>query len=225
MSTTRVAAAGLLVAALFGGCGGPGKPDAAPSPAPPGSPASKLAEGDATALERLLARRSRALQAGRPAAYAAPATGPPRIVDREAARNAAPLRLRAVELDVQSADVSGRRATLRVRSTYGIQGVRGTFASARRLTAVRTGKGWRVRSETGRRERHPWEVGPVVERRSRHFVVITPGGIEIEAAGLLEAFEGGYARMGEVLPRPRLRRPSTSSARSEEHTSELQSRP
>ena len=63
-----------------------------------------------------------------------------------------------------------------------------------------------MQSETSRRERHPWEVGPVVEHRSRHFVVIAPGGIEIEAAGLLEAFESGYARMGEVLRRPRLRR-------------------
>jgi hypothetical protein len=196
------------VAAHLAGCGGSGKPDAAPSatPTPPGSPATRPAEGDATALERLLARRSRALQAGRPVAYAATATGPQRIRDREAARNAAPLRLRDVELAVDSTDVSGRRARLQVRSIYGLRGVRGTFTSARRLTAVRTGKGWRVQSETSRRERHPWEIGPVVERRSRHFVVIAPGGIEIEAAGLLDAFEGGYARMGEVLRRPRLRR-------------------
>ena len=202
------AAAALLVAAHLAGCGGSSKPDAAPPPnsTPPGSPASKPAEGDATALERLLARRSRALQAGKPVAYAATATGPQRIRDHEAARNAAPLRLRDVELAVDSTDVSGRRARLQVRSIYGIRGVRGTFTSARRLTAVRTGKGWRVQSETSRRERHPWEIGPVVERRSRHFVVIAPGGIEIEAAGLLEAFESGYARMGDVLRRPRLRR-------------------
>jgi hypothetical protein len=208
VSAPRAAAAAVLgAAALLAGCGGASKPEAAsPSPAAPQSPASTPAAGDATALERLLARRSRALEAGRPVAYAATATGPQRIVDREVARNAAPLRLRDVDLAVESADVSGRRAQLRVRSTYGIQGVRGTFVSTRRLTAVRTGKGWRVQSETGRRERHPWEVGPVLERRSRHFVVIAPGGIEIEAAGLLEALEDGYARMGEVLRRPRLRR-------------------
>jgi hypothetical protein len=197
--------AAILVAALLAGCGGPSTPEAAPSPASPAArPADR--EGDATALERLLARRSRALQAGNPRAYAATATGPQRIVDREAVRNAAPLRLRDVELAVDSADVSGRRARLQVRSIYGIRGVRGTFASARRLTAVRTAKGWRVQSETSRRERHPWELGPVTEQRSRHFVVIAPGGILIEAAGLLEALEGGYARMGEVLRRPRLRR-------------------
>jgi len=163
-------------------------------------------EGDATALQRLLARRSRAFQAGKPQAYAATATGPQRIVDREAARNARPLRLRDVELAVDSADVRGRRARLQVRSSYGLRGLRGTFASTRRLTAVRTAKGWRVQAETGRRERHPWEVGPVTEHRSDHFVVIAPGGIEIEAAGLIETLEGGYARMGEVLRRPRLRR-------------------
>ena len=119
---------------------------------------------------------------GRPRAYAATATGPQRLRDREAARNAGPLRLRDVELAVDSADVSGRRASLAVRSIYGIRGVRGRFAAARRVTAVRTGKGWRVRSETSRRERHPWEVGPVAERRSRHFVVLAPRGLDIDGA-------------------------------------------
>jgi hypothetical protein len=151
-------------------------------------------------------RRARALEAGRPRAYAATATGPQRLRDREAARNAAPLRLRDVELAVDSADVSGRHASLSVRSSYGIRGVRGIFAATRRVTAVRTGKGWRVRSETSRRERHPWEIGPVSERRSRHFVVVAPRGLDTDAAGLTDALESGYARMGEVLRRPRLRR-------------------
>ena len=119
-------------------------------------------------------RRAQALEAGRPRAYAATATGPQRLRDREAARNAGSLRLRDVELAVDSSDVSGRRASLTVRSSYGIRGVRGSFAATRRVTAVRTGKGWRVRSETGRRQRNPWEVGPVAERRSRHFVVLAP---------------------------------------------------
>ena len=207
MSPPRATASAALAAVvLLTGCGGSSKPDAAPATGSPASPATKSAQGDATALERLLDRRSRALEAGGPKAYAATATGPQRLVDREVARNAAPLRLRDVELAVDSADVSGRRARLRVRSIYGIQGVRGTFTSARRLTAIRTGNRWRVRAETSRRERHPWEVGPVTEHRSPHFVVIAPRGLEIEAAGLLEALETGYARMGEVLRRPRLRR-------------------
>jgi hypothetical protein len=151
-------------------------------------------------------RRARALQAGQPRAYAATATGPQRLRDREAARNAGSLRLRDVQLAVDSADVSGRNATLKVRSTYGIRGVRGSFAAARRVTAVRVGKRWRVRSETGHRERQPWEVGPMAERRSPHFVVIAPRGLDTDAAGLTAALESGYARMGEVLRRPRLRR-------------------
>ncbi len=151
-------------------------------------------------------RRARALEAGRPRAYAATATGPQRLRDRESARNAAPLRLRDVELAVDSADVTGRHATLAVRSIYGIRGVRGTFTATRRVTAVRTTKGWRVRSETSRRERQPWEVGPMAERRSPHFVVLAPRGLDTDAAGLTDALESGYTRMGEVLRRPRLRR-------------------
>jgi hypothetical protein len=198
-------AAGLLAAVLLAGCGGGGKPNAAHSPR---SPARKPAgrEGDATALATLMRRRARALETGRPGAYAATATGPQRLRDREAARNARPLALRDVELAVDSADVSGRHARLRVRSIYGVRGVRGRFVAARRVTAVRLATGWRVRSEMSRRERHPWEVGPVVERRSRHFVVLAPRGLDLRAAGLTEALEAGYARMGEVLRRPKLRR-------------------
>jgi hypothetical protein len=199
----------VLAALTVAGCGGPSRPDATPSPTSPaskesGTPAAR--QGDATALEALLLRRSRALETGAAKAYAATATGPQRLRDREAARNAAPVRLRDVELAVDSADVSGRRARLEVRSIYGIRGVRGRFAAARRLTAVRTGKGWRIRSESSRRERHPWEVGPVAEQRSQHFVVLAPRGLDIAAAGLTDALETGYARMGDVLKRPRLRR-------------------
>jgi hypothetical protein len=200
-----LAAAALAAALLLGGCGGGPKPGATPAP---GSPAAKAAGrgGDTTALEQLMRRRAAALEARRPRAYAATATGPQRRRDREAARNARSLALRDVALVVDSADVSGRRARLRVRLLYGVRGVRGRFTSARSITAVKAGKGWRVRSETSRREREPWEVGPTVERRSRHFVVLAPRGLDLGAAGLTEALEGGYARMGDVLRRPRLRR-------------------
>jgi hypothetical protein len=202
----KPALAALLAALALAGCGGPSPPDAAPSPTSPASKPAGTREGDATALEALLRRRSQALEAGKAKAYAATATGPQRLRDREAARNAAPVRLRDVELTVDSADISGRRAKLQVRSIYGVRGVRGSFAGARRLTAVRTGKGWRIRSESSRRERHPWEVGPVAEHRSRHFVVIAPRGLDVEGGGLIEALETGYARMGDVLKRPRLRK-------------------
>ncbi len=195
----------LLATALLAGCGGgPSRPDASPSPTTPASKQAPMREGDATALDALLLRRSQALAAGNAKAYAATAIGPQRLRDREAVRNAAPVRLRDVELAVESTDVRGRRAKLAVRSIYGIRGVRGTFASARRVTAVRTGKGWRISSESSRRERHPWEVGPVAEHRSTHFVVIAPRALDI--TGLTDALETGYARMGDVLKRPRLRK-------------------
>ena len=41
-------------------------------------------------------------------------------------------------------------------------------------------------------------------RRSGHFVVIAP--LELDLATLVDALEGGYARMGDVLKKPRLRR-------------------
>jgi hypothetical protein len=203
----RLAAAALLALAIAG-CGGPSQPSAAPSPASPvrkeaGTPAAPARKGDATALDALLRRRARALETGNAKAYAATATGPQRLRDFEAARNAAPLRLRDVALTVDSNNIRGRRATLRVHSTYRVSGIRGSFSAARRLAAVRNGKGWRIRSESSRRERHPWEVGPVSERRTRHFVVIAPRGLDI--GRLTDALELGYARMGDVLERPRLR--------------------
>ncbi len=194
----------MAAALLSAGCGGGSKPSAAtPTPAAAAPAATAQREGDLKQLERLMDRRAAALGAGRVRAYAATGTGPQRERDRAAARNARGLGLRDVALVVDSADVVGRRATLRVRSLYGVRGVRGSFGSARRVTAVRTGAGWRVRRETSRRERHPWEVGPVQARRSRHFVVLAPAGLEV--AALQDALEDGYARMGDVLLRPRLR--------------------
>jgi hypothetical protein len=150
-------------------------------------------------------RRAAALQAGRVAAYAATATGAQRRRDRRVARNARGLGLTNVQLAVDSADVSGRRARLRVRSIYGVRGIAGRFAASRQVTAVRTAGGWRVRSDMSRRERNPWEVGPVAERRTRHFTILAPRGLDIDAAGLPTALEDGYARMGRVLRRPKLR--------------------
>src|SRR5215210_2873167 len=196
-------AAALLAALALAACGGGSSGGSGSGGSPSSRPPPR--DGDATKLEQLMRRRAAALQAGRVRAYAATAIGRQRGRDREAARNARALDLRGVALAVDSADVAGRRARLRVRSVYGIRGVDGSFAAERRITAVKTAHGWRVRSETSRRERHPWEVGRVVERRSRHFVVIAPRGLDTDAAGLQDALEEGYARMGEVLKRPKLR--------------------
>ena len=197
----------ILTALALAGCGGGGGGSAPGDPDRPGSPAEQGArpDGTATQLERLLARRAAALEKGDAGAYAATATGRQRTRDRRAARNARPLRLRDVELVVRAADVRGASARLRVASLYGIRGIAGRFQSTRRVSAARTKVGWRVRSETSRRERHPWELGRFTRSRSRHFVVLAPSDIDVEAGGLLEDLETGYERLGEAFSQPKLR--------------------
>ena len=196
----------LAVCTLLAGCGGGDaasrKPTPTATPRPPSKPAAE--RGDLQQLDALLARRARALAAGRPRAYAATSAGPQRGTDRETARNARGLGLRDVELAVDSSDLTGRTARVRAHALYGIRGVRGRFATTRRITARRTADGWRVTRDAGPRERHPWELGRVRARRSDHFVVLAPAGLEVGA--LIDALEGGYARMGDVLKRPRLRK-------------------
>ena len=119
-------------------------------------------------------------------------------------RNARGLPLRDVSLHVDSSDVSGRAATLEGHAVYGVRGMRGTFDTTRSVRARRTKQGWRVRSESTKRERFPWELGPVQSRRSPHFVVLAPQGLPLDA--LMTALEAGYARMGDVLKKPRMRR-------------------
>jgi hypothetical protein len=200
----RALAIGLVALA---GCGGGGdRPPAKPAPPAVRVTGGPARSGDATALGRLLVRRAAALERGDAGAYAATATGDQRARDRLTARRASAVRLRDVELVVSSIDLRGRRATVHATSRYGIRGVAGHFAAARRLTALRTRAGWRISAETSRRERHPWELAAVAERRSRHFVVLAPRGIDVAAGGLLDALETGYFRMGQVLRRPRLQR-------------------
>jgi hypothetical protein len=201
------APAAVLVVALAGcSLDGGDKPPAKPEPPTARVTGGPARGGDATALGRLLARRSAALQRGDASAYAATATGGQRARDRRTARRTRGLRLRDVDLAIVSIDLRGPRATLRAISRYGVRGVAGRFAADRSLAAVRTKSGWRISAETSRRERHPWELGPVAERRSRHFVVLAPRSVDVAGGGLLDALEAGYARMGEALRRPRLQR-------------------
>ncbi len=93
---------------------------------------------------------------------------------------------------------------LKVRSGYGIRGVRGRFEADRVLRAVRTRHGWRIRSQASRRQLHPWEVSAFSARRTAHFVTLAPTALDI--TGLPEALEDGYARMRDVLVSGTLRR-------------------
>jgi len=196
-------ACGLL---LLAGCG-----DGAGDDGPPGlggSPAQGTARpappSPEAQLETLLDRRAEALEAGRPRAHAATATGPQRATDRRTARNARPLPLRAVALTATAIDVDGRSATLAVRSSYAVEGIRGRFEAPRTLRAIRTGDGWRIRSEAGGRRRHPWELARFTAQRSEHFTVLAPA--TLATGGLTDALEAGYARMRDVLASGRLRR-------------------
>jgi hypothetical protein len=175
-----------------------------------GSPANRddgarpPAPSDEDELTALLNRRARALQEGDARAYAATAIGAQRRRDRRAARNARGLPLRAVRLTADEISVDGRRARLTVRSGYAIAGIRGRFDAERTLRAVRTARGWRINSQTGRRRQHPWEVARFTAERSRHFVVLAPAGLATD--GLADTLEGGYARMRDILASGRLRR-------------------
>jgi hypothetical protein len=201
----RSAAAAIALALLATGCGGGNQTASTPTPTPTAratfTPVPE--QGDLQQLDALLDRRARALAAGRPRAYAATSVGPQRDLDREAARNARGLGLRNVELQVDSSDLAGRSATLRAQALYGVRGIRGRFATERRIRARKTADGWRVTRDTSPRERHPWELGRVQARRSRHFVVLAPAGLPMDP--LVDALEGGYARMDDVLEKPRLR--------------------
>jgi hypothetical protein len=200
LAAGSAAAVAIAIALALAGCGdrasGPGGTPAQGTGQPP--PPTPEAE-----LQALLDRRARALQAGDARRYAATATGAQRARDRRTGRNARGLPLRAVRLTADRIDVEGGRAVLAVRASYAVARVRGRFAAPRTLRATRTGRGWRIRSETSRRRRHPWEVAPFTARRSEHFTVLVPATLATD--GLAGALEAGYARMRDVLS-GRLRR-------------------
>jgi hypothetical protein len=200
VAAARLVALGRLVApaalAVVAGCGGG---DPAPRPtATSGTPAERPQPSDEQQIEELFDTRAAALEAGDRRAYVA--TGG----RREHIRRARRLRLRDVTLDAADITVSSDRARLRVRSSYGIAGVRWSFDGEHRARVARTSDGWRV-AQTGRgRGRPPWEVDDFRERRSQHFVVLAPP--EVPADELVLALEDGYATMRELLTSGRLRR-------------------
>jgi hypothetical protein len=199
----RAAAALLAAAALVAGCSGGGG-----SSSTPGSPAQGTQHpqppSDEAQLKALLDRRAKALEQGRVHAYAATATGTQRARDRRIAANGRGLPLRDVTLDAAKVEVHGRNAVLDVRSGYAIKGVRGRFDAGRTMRAVKTRRGWRIRSVASRRQQHPWEVAPFSAQRSPHFTILAP--TATGTSGLSDALEGGYARMREILAAGRLRR-------------------
>jgi hypothetical protein len=202
-------AAAAAVLLLLAGCGGSG--DGPADRAPPGDtlPAGTPAAGpqppsDAGQLDRLLAARAAALEAGDATGYAATATGRQRARDRAAARRARRLGLRDVLLYRRRADVRGSRARLRVTLAYRFRGVPARFVAAARLRARRTAAGWRIAAVDGRRERPPWEVARFRRVPRAHVLLLAPPGVD--AVPLVGALDAAYRGMAARLPGRRLPR-------------------
>jgi hypothetical protein len=199
-------AAGLLALLALAGCGGHGASGSAtPAPSPSRRAGGDRPPSDREQLQSLLARRARALAAGAPAAYAATATGRQRRRDRRAARIAARLGLRSAGLRLDAVRLDGSRATLRVVAGYRLRGTPDEFSGTRTLRAVRGAAGWRISAAGGPRGRAPWEVADYGRRRLAHFTLLVPRGLDVTAAGMPEALEGGYAAIRRALPHARLR--------------------
>jgi hypothetical protein len=197
-----------LALAGFGltACGSSDKSPAAKEPAKP-PPASGRQARPPTAspeIETLLGRRARALGSGDARAYAATAVGPQRRRDVRAARRTRGLGVVNAGYEVSVPQRTGSRAVLRGRSTYELTGIPGRFGGRRRIVVVKTARGWRVASETSRRERHPWELGRVARSTSPHFVVIAPASLGL--GDLPQSLERGYRYLRAALPSSRLRR-------------------
>jgi hypothetical protein len=197
----------LTVAAA--GCGGGHKTPSQPSSTPTAAQRSggDRAPSDRELIQALLDRRARALERGAARAYAATsANGARAAAARADARRARPLGLRDVRLGIDRLDLHGRRARAHVVTAWGIRGVRGTFRTERRILLRRTRGGWRIAGTLGRRGLAPWEVAAYTRRDERHFVVLVPSGVDIDAAGLPASLQDGYARFATTLPRAHLRR-------------------
>jgi hypothetical protein len=100
--------------------------------------------------------------------------------------------------------VRGKRATAKVEAEYAMAGIDAEFESVRQVKLAKTAKGWRVTGVSGSRGLPPWEVAKFTERRSKHFVVLTPPGVP--SGELVAALEDGYAQMRSLLAHGRLRK-------------------
>ncbi len=111
------------------------------------------------------------------------------------------LGLRRPHWRLERVRVRGRRARVRARLSYGIDGVRGDFGSEHPFAARKRNGRWRLHEVTTARDAEPWDVDDYERTRSRHFVVFTPKGVTPP----LDALEAGYARLRDALT-ARLRR-------------------
>jgi hypothetical protein len=206
-----------LLAVLAAGCGGDSRrpPPAAGTPEPTREPgagggaaeaaptdAARTADAPREAAEivALVHARLRALDAGRPGAYAATATGARRGRDAADARRARRLGVRSVRRDALGVDAGRERARARLRVSYRLHGVPGRWTYAEGLRLRRTREGWRVSGARARRPRPPWQLATHRRLRTRHFTVFAPEGVDTGDAALGDALERAYATIRARLP-------------------------
>jgi hypothetical protein len=101
----------------------------------------------------------------------------------------------------QATDLTGRRAVLHVETIYSFRHVQSRFVKHSKVTAVRTHAGWRVRRDRALGVKAPWELGRYAVRRSRHFLALTPRGLDV--GSLMSDLEAGRALMHRGLPEVR----------------------
>jgi hypothetical protein len=129
-----------------------------------------------------------------------------RALDARASAVRAPgLGVHGVALKLDGARVRGDRARVRVRLTYRVLGVPGSFGASRRLNARRGADGrWRIGGPVGTRDRAPWEADRYRRLATGHFVVWFPRGVDLD--GLPVALDDGYVRMRTALRAGTLRK-------------------
>ncbi len=194
-----VPAATLAATLIVAGCGGSShRTQATTTPAAKPRAAAPKGPSDEEALDFLMADRGRALQVGDPAAMTKTSTGARQARDRREARAAEGLPLFDVHKSVRSADITGRRATLRVVTTYEFDDISTEFETHETVNAIRTPRGWRVESVRNTSVRAPWELGRYTVRRSPHFLALAPRGLRVD--GLMTDLEAARALMRRGLP-------------------------
>jgi hypothetical protein len=192
--------AGLAVAGCGGGSGEPvtkPRPTAAPAETSVSAGAEKPRD-DAGEITALLRERARQLEFGEHGAFAMTSAGSQRGRDRRAARRAKALSLERIRLIADELQTSGDRASVSVTLSYRVRGMKRPFRTRRRVTARRTGDGWRITRDVPRQEPLPWEVAPFRAVRTRHVVLLAPRGMDV--ASLRSGLERAYREIRRDLP-------------------------
>jgi hypothetical protein len=193
-----------VVALLITACGG-GSANA-PQPAKRTSasvvkPKLRAAKppNDTEQLNKLLLVRASALQSGEADTYSGTATGVQVAKDTRIIARAKLLPINSVRMLARGVEVNKDRATMRVDMVYSFKGIDTEYVKTSRMTAQRTGKGWRIAADKpAAGALAPWEYATYRPFTSRHFVALAPKGVKV--GPLMRDLEKGHAKMQRGLP-------------------------